>query len=158
MPQLVEQSTAYRLLRLAESALTAIRKTSGYNTQPYVTLDFGDALEAEHARRHILHLDTSEHRVIETKPGPRWEPELELVITGISNATDGEVPRVLSLALEQDVRTAIAGSVASVRDEIAKGCVLRFGDCIHDAGALAPKKQAGFRLSITWQYPQGSTW
>ena len=58
----------------------------------------------------------------------------------------------------RDVRTAIHSSVPDLNDTIGKKAAFEFGDCPHDAGTLTPEKEAGFRLSFRFGYPQGQTW
>lgn len=157
MPNHIEDFTAYRLLKLTEDALSGIRVANGYNTDPLVTLDPTEAVEAVSTHRHVIYLDTADHSVDETLSGPNYRPVLTIELSGVAHV-DNEVPRVLAMALEQDVRTAIAASITTVRAQIAKGCILRFEDCPHYGVGIMPEKQAGFVLSITWKYPQGSTW
>lgn len=157
MPNKVEEFRGYRLYRLVERALRGIRVANGYNTNPYVTLDFNDGVEHEKSEQHVVVLEVTDHNIDDVKAGGNVRPRLVMEVTTTSNV-DNEVPRVLSMALEQDVRTALVESVALVRDEINAGCVFRFGECSHDGGALAPQKQAGFVLEFSYTYPQGPTW
>lgn len=158
MASKVDQFLAYRLLKHTEAALLKIRRAAGYNTDPYITLDLNDASEREATSKYVVFLDTESHDVIETLSGPSYRPQLRITVHGIVTAEGKEVPRIGAMALEQDVRTAIAACVQTVRQEIGRGCILLFEDCAHDGGRLAPQKQAGFALAITWTYPQGATW
>jgi len=155
MPNKVEQFAPWLAMQwLYQQALT-IDHAHGYNTQPFVTMDHQEYNEATTTFAVSIECETNdpqEHGLNSVVMASRF------VIYG--NATvELDIPRRAAFALEQDLRTAIGSAMATLRATKSKAYSLQWGQCTHDAGALSPHRQAGFRLNLTLIYPQGSnTW
>jgi hypothetical protein len=134
--------------------LLGICLARGYNTQPLVTMDMDAYRQATTTYALVVECEThnaTEHGINQVQMGP------EFVIHGNAIVGTG-IPRREAFKLEQDVRTAIDTAMVSLRANRGRGFSLRWGNCSHDGGTLSPERQAGFRLYLSLNYPQGSTW
>lgn len=159
-PNRIEEFGAWRCLWYVFQQLKTIQLANGFNTQPTVTMDFEEYRNAQ--TDGVLLIECESHPAGEQGiggggGGPSSQPQVNLVIFGnVRYGTD--LPRRAAMALEQDARTAVATAVSAMRSATGKGYSLRWGDCIHDAGALTPEREAAFKLYCSFTYPQGSTW
>jgi hypothetical protein len=160
MPNRVEDFMAWRCLWWVYQRLSEIQLANGYNTQPTVTMDYEEYRNASTDAALLVECEghgSGEQGIGGGGGGPASLPMVNIVILGsVRFGTD--LPRRAAMALEQDARTATATTVADMRETIGRGFSLRWNDCTHDAGVLTPEREAAFRLSCSFTYPQGSTW
>jgi hypothetical protein len=154
MPNKVEQFAPWQAMQWLHQQLMTIDHAHGYNTQPFVTMDRQQYQQAGTTCAVVVECeanDPQEHGLNNTVMMSRFVIEGNVQITM-------DIPRRAAMALEQDVRTAIATAMAALRAAKGKAYSLQWGPCAHDAGDLSPAREAGFRLNLTLIYPQGSTW
>lgn len=159
-PNKIETFGAWRCLWYVYQRLLEIQLANGYNTQPTVTMNFEEYRNASTDAALLIECEShgaGEQGIGGGGGGPATQPLVNLVIMGsVRFGTD--LPRRAAMALEQDARTAIATAVSEMRTTIGRGYSLRWNDCTHDAGLLTPEREAAFRLSCSFTYPQASTW
>ena len=160
MPNRVEVFMAWRCLWWVYQRLSEIQLANGYNTQPTVTMNYEEYRNASTDAALLVECEghgSGEQGIGGGGGGPASLPMVNIVILGsVRFGTD--LPRRAAMALEQDARTAVATTVADMRETIGRGFSLRWNDCTHDAGVLTPEREAAFRLSCSFTYRQGSTW
>jgi len=157
MPNKIDDFVPWRVLQFVMARLEQIDPANGYNTRPRVVYDLDAYVNS-----------TAEHTVfVETSGG---SPEVQgageahkthhVMRIDITTASyyQTDHPRRVAMMLEQDVRTALHSGIADVRDAIGRGASMRFISSEHDGGFLAPEKQAGFNLSVSFKWSQGSDW
>lgn len=159
MARKIEEFMAWRVYQYFFNALSEIRVARGYNTDPFVTMNYEEYRNA--SASHAVLIEVESHDAFEHAPGgddgPRVGQGLVMVVMGSAQIEQG-IPRKEAFKLEQDVRTAIHTGVRSLLSTIGRSAAFEFGDCPHDAGTLTPENEAGFRLSFRIGYPQGKTW
>jgi hypothetical protein len=160
MPNNIEAFAAWRCLWWSYQRLLEIQHANGYNCQPLVTMNFEEYRNSTTDAALLIECEShsaGEQGIGGGGGGPASMPSVTLVVRGsVRYGTD--LPRRAAMALEQDVRTAIATSVADMRSTIGRGFSLRWNECTHDAGVLSPEREAAFILSFSFTYPQSSTW
>lgn len=158
MPRKVDEFVPYRLLVYLVGRLGAISEATGYNCTPFVTTDLHEFENS--TAQHTLFIESSK---VDPEAqgvggdGPLVQTSAGFTVVGVSKYTT-EHARRIAMALEQDARTAIHSGVSEIRSAVGRGCSLRFGGCQHDGGFLAPDKEAGFRLEVSFTWSQGSDW
>jgi hypothetical protein len=157
-PRKIDEFVPYRLLLFVEARLRAISSAMAYNTDPYVTGDWHDA-EASDAK-HTLFFEGDAGAIVENFPGSqeaRSQTSTTYKVVGVSKY-ETEHARRLSMALEQDVRTSLGSDSNLIRAAVGRGVTVRFGSVTYDGGILAPKKEVGFRLLVTFTWTQAGPW
>ena len=158
MPNKIDDFVAYRVLRLVESRLREVSQALGYNTNPYVTGEWYDAENSD--AKHTLFFEADNGAAVEQFPGSaqaRSQESVTYKIVGVSKY-ETEHPRRLAMELEQDVRTAISRDTADIRAAVGRGCAVRLGSVSYDGGVLAPNKEVGFNLLVTYTWTQNGDW
>jgi len=159
-PNKVEDFAAWRCLWWVYQRLCEIQLANGYNTQPLVTMNFEEFRNASTDAALLIECEghgSGEQGIGGGGGGPASQPMVNLVVMGnVRFGTD--LPRRAAMALEQDVRTTLSTTVSDMRGTIGRGFSLRWNECTHDAGMLTPEREAAFRLSFSFTYPQSSTW
>lgn len=157
MPRKVDDFVPYRLLVFMQARLGLISEASGYNCNAFVTTNEQDFTES--TAKHTLFVETDPASPVLHGVGgnPSVQESQGFVVVGISKY-ETEHPRRLAMALEQDVRTALHSGAPEIRAAVGRGCSFRFAGCAHDGGFLAPDKEAGFRLSVSFTWSQNSDW
>jgi hypothetical protein len=157
MPNRVEDFVPFRLLMFTEDRLKLISKALGYNCDVAVFTDMDD-FTASSAKFKLFYDSMSDDTQANFVGDSRLNQALTVQVLGIATY-ETEWPRRLAFALEQDVRTALHSGFSELRTSyVQRGCSARFGRASHDGGALAPIKQAGFDLSVTFTWSQDSDW
>lgn len=158
MPNKIDDFAAWKIIWLAYRALQGISQASGYNTTPFVTMDYQKYASSE--AKHALWLEATTHSSLDKSVGgtPRFTQQVALVVHANSKIAPTDIARKMSMALEQDTRTALHGTVETFRTMVGRGGSFAFGECPHDGGLLAPNGEAGFMLNVTYDYLQGSEW
>lgn len=154
----IDDFVPYKLLLFVTETLKEIDPARGYNTRPRVTTDV-DEFEASEAR-HTLFVETEGGSPAYQGAGSAHTTHqtLAVQIVGVSKY-ETEHPRRVAMALEQDVRTALHVKVdTELRAAIGRGCSFRFLNSEHDGGYLAPEKEAGFKLTVSFTWSQNSDW
>lgn len=159
-PNKIDDFVPYRLLLFVEASLAKISRAAGYNCDVFATDDYDEA-EGSTAK-HVIYYQvfngsTPQHGVGNEGGGASVQQSMTVSIFGVSTY-ETEHPRRLNMALEQDVRTALHSEVINLRAAVGRGCSFRFESLEYDAGALAPVKEAGFELSVSFLWSQGSDW
>lgn len=158
----IENFVGWKLMWWVYRALKEIQVAEGYNYSPTVTMDFHEYQES--TAKAAVFLECDSHSTVGSKISgatggvPRFEQSLDLVLHCNVKLGVEEQPRRAAFALEQDVRTCLHGGLPDLVAAMGRGFVFRFSDCRHDGGVLAPDREAGFRLSLNYKYPQGSNW
>ena len=157
MPGKIDDFVPFKLLMFVVRQLEEIAPANGYNTAPRVTTDL-DSFEQSSAKHTLLVESEGEqpqgHGVGDAS-GATVNPTQTIIIFGLSTY-ETEHPRRLAMSLEQDARTAIQSG--NLRTATGRGVSLRFRGCTHDGGTLAPDKEAGFRLVVTFTWSQQGDW
>jgi len=157
MPNKVDDFVPYRILSYVLDRLEQIDTALGYNTRPRVTTDLDEY--AESTTDHTLFVETTggSPRLQGAGSAHQMEQTLTVEILGASYYKT-EHPRRVAMSLEQDVRTALHSDIANIRDAVGRGVSMRFDRSEHDAGFLAPEKQAGFYLAVSFTWSQSKDW
>ena len=157
MPNKVDDFIPYKLLEFIEAKLADIAVARGYNTDPFVTSYYDDARESQ--AKYTVFLESDGEDPVQQGVGGDMsvQQSQSFVITGVARY-ETEHPRRLAFALEQDVRTAVHSAVPDIRGWLGRGASFRFSGCTHDGGVLAPYKEAGFRLNVSFTWSQKSDW
>jgi len=160
-PKKIDDFIAWRLFLYCFRQLQGIRIASGYNTDPFVTMNMEEFRTSGTKFAVLIEVDDhspQEHGVGGSDgDGPRVLQILTMTIEG-SVQVERDIPRKEAFKLEQDVRTAIHSGVSGLKSKIGRSAAFEFGECPHDGGILTPDNEAGFRLLIGLKYPQGSNW
>jgi len=158
-PNKIADFVPFRVLQYVFDRLESIDPANGYNTSPRVT-DNLDEFENSDAK-HTIMVETTGGTPEITGAGSDSVVHqiMDVRLVGVSRY-ETEHPRRLAMSLEQDVRTALHGGVkdGALRAAIGRGCSFRFVRCEHDAGFLAPDKEAGFELTVSFKWSQHSDW
>ncbi len=157
-PNKIDDFIPYRLLLFVEARLRGIARAAAYNTTPYVTGEWHDA-EASDAK-HVLFFEGDAGAIVENFPGGpkvRSQNSTTYKVVGVSKY-ETEHPRRLSMMLEQDVRNALDMDSNLIRAAVGRGVTVRLGSVTYDGGVLAPHKEVGFRLLVTFTWTQNGPW
>lgn len=160
MPRDVEQFVPYRLFWYVYQQLQTIQRAAGYNTDADVHIDATAYSQSQAANALFLYCEDG--GVDDTQMGGgdgsgRGMVRTTLSILGsVKYKTD--LPLRAQMALEQDVRTSIQTSVDGFRAVGNVGVFLRWGECSRFIVSLTGEREAGFRITCSFTYPQGSTW
>jgi len=157
MPNKIDDFVAYRLLKFVEARLELVSRAGGYNCDADV-LDNVDDFWASDAKMK-LHFDavSGDTPVNFVGGAGRVNQELMIVVAGVVTY-ETEHPRMLSMSLEQDCRTALHSGFDEIRASVGRGSTARFGRTQYDGDILSPNKQAGFEIPVTFTWSQNSDW
>lgn len=149
-PQKLTSNTRWQIVEAFTSALSAITKAAGYNTQPRVTRDFR------------LVKSSSEDVVVVVSDGSETaldfrNNELELTVTCFCKAVDID-PAAARCSALQDVRTAVMGDRATLAAACGTGVAISLGRCDTDEGLFLDNGYAMVEQTFLVKYPQGSIW
>lgn len=155
----IDDYLPWRVLQFVTTVLADIDPSGGYNTTPTVYDDIDEFEASTEEWQIMVDAERTQVRVDGATQASRTNPTFVVQVTGVARYGN-EKPRMRCMMLEQDVRTALHGAAkdGSLRDALGRGCSLRFGDGGYDMGALAPDKEAGFRLAVNFTWSQGSDW
>jgi hypothetical protein len=160
MPRDVEQFVPYRLFWYVYQQLQTIQRAAGYNTDADVHIDATAYSQSQSANALFLYCEdegADDQQMGGGDGSPRVMSRPTFTVLGsVRYGTD--LPLRAQMALEQDVRTAIQTSVDGVRAIAGVGVFLRWGECDRFIVSLTGEREAGFRITCSFTYPQGSTW
>ena len=159
-PRTIEQFVAWRIFWYVYQQLLTVQRANGYNTDAGVYIDATEYGNSQEANALFLYCDDEGVDSTEMGGGDgsgRAMSRVNLTMLG-SIRYGTELPLKAQMALEQDVRTAIQTSVDGVRAIAGVGVSHRWGECSRFIVSLTGEKEAGFRLSCSFTYPQGSNW
>jgi len=134
--------------------LKSITLAGGYNTQPFVTEFYDDAIASEAA--FVVWLQTGPETPGSGNTASR-QVELEMIVSGMVRAGEKNLRQEKNKLL-QDVRSCIEGARASLRAKIGTGTETAFGTCEDDEGLLLEDGRGWFQQPFTISYKQGVTW
>lgn len=159
MPNHVESMIAWKLMRLVVQRLGNIQRALGYNTDPFVSMDWSEVQNSD--KTFALYVECLSHNAVEHEVGgnhgPRCTMVLSLMIAGFAQVETG-IPRQMAMMLEQDAREALHTIATDIHALTGRGANFSWGDCTHDAGALAADKEASFTLFCSFTYKQSAGW
>lgn len=160
MPREVDQFVPWRIFWYVYQQLLTIQRAAGYNTDADVHIDATAYSQSQAANALFIYCEdegADDQQMGGGNGSPRVNSRINLTVLG-SVKYGTEIPLRAQMALEQDVRTAIQTSVAGVRDIADVGVFLRWGECNRFIVSLTGDREAGFRLTCSFTYPQGSNW
>jgi hypothetical protein len=160
MPRSVDSFVAWRLLWYVYQRLQLIQRANGYNTDAAVFLSLEEYRQSSDKWALLVYsdADTPEDQMMGGGNGsPRVHNRTSFTIMG-SIQYEGDFPSKAAMALEQDVRTALQTGVDGVRALAGANVSFRWEPAQRFITALSGEREAGFSVSCSYLYPQGSTW
>lgn len=159
-PRDVSQFVPWRVLWFCYQQLLTIQRANGYNCDAAVYMDVESYRNSQERYAVLIHSDgdnAEDHNVGGGGGGARVNNAVQITVMGsVMYGTD--IPSEVLMALEQDVRTALQSNVDGMRPITGHAFSHRWNSCQRYIAALTAEKQAGFTLTCSYMYPQGSTW
>lgn len=160
MPRDIEQFVPWRVLWYCYQQLLTVQRAHGFNCDADVYMDATEYQQSA-AKSAVLIFSEEEGADDQQMGGGHGSPRLNertgITILG-SVKYDVDIPTRAQMALEQDVRTALQQSVDGMRSLVGVGVSFRWGECQRYVVGLTGEREAGFRLTCSVTYPQGSNW
>jgi len=156
----VDSLVVWRVFQAVHGAVKGISEADGFNTTPAVVTGYNEFSSSSAEAVLYLELESNtadDHDVGGGGTGPRVSMRATFRLIGVVKY-GYEFPRKAALALEQDARNAIHDGLQGIRDLVGRGFYFRWGECDHDAGYLAPDREAGFSLRFSFTYRVSSSW
>ncbi len=156
----VEDFTAWKIFSyVLRQFQVRIRRANGYNTDPFITAHWQKAEKSD--VKHTVFIEgvynDGENHSVGDADISRQQTALGIKIEG-SSTVETEIPRMLAMMLEQDIRNAWTPISSGMRAAVGKGCISRLHECQYDQGLLGPEDQVGFMIRATVSYPSGPIW
>lgn len=159
-PRGVEQFVDWRLLWYVYQQLRTIQMANGYNCDAAVYLDVEEYRQSQDQFALFVMSDgwtPAEHNVGGGHGAPRVESSMEITIMA-SVRPKADLPQRALMALEQDVKTAISTSIATMKPSVGVVASLRWQNVDRFVAVLTPEREAGFTATCSFLYPQNSIW
>ena len=160
MPRDVEHFVAWRILWYVYQRLRIIQQANGYNCDAAVFLDVEAYRQSSDKFALFVYSDgegPDDQLVGGGNGSPRVHSRMNITINA-SIKYDLDMPARAQMQLEQDVKTALQTGVSGMRTLVGTGVSFSWGECQRFVTSLTAEREAGFSLSCSFLYPQGSTW
>lgn len=160
MPRNVEHFVPWRILWYVYQRLRLIQQANGYNCDAAVFLDVEAYRQSSDKFALLVYTDgetPQDQSVGGGNSSRQTASSMGLTIMG-SIKYDLDMPARAQMQLEQDVRTALQTGVAGMRTLAGTGVSFQWGECQRFVTSLTAEREAGFSLTCSFLYPQGSTW